>query len=111
MSAAQRGIVEPVFRQPADLEILDQHVGIGGQRAHLRLALGALEIDRDRLLAAVAGVEIGAPARRRRDEGRSPCARIVAGARPLDLDHLGAEIGEQLPGPGPGEDPRQLERP
>ena len=52
-------------------------------------------------------VEIGAVGAG--DEGRSPVARIVAGAGPLDLDHFGAEIGKQLPGPWTGEDPRELD--
>src|SRR3546814_19529266 len=35
------------------------------------------------------------------NESRPPFARVVARARPLDLDHLGAEVGEQLPAPRP----------
>ena len=38
------------------------------------------------------------------DEGRPPFARVVAALRVLHLDDIGAEIGEQLPGPGTGED-------
>jgi hypothetical protein len=37
-------------------------------------------------------------------EGRAPAAGIVAGALALDLDDVGAEIGEHLSGPGTGED-------
>ena len=33
-------------------------------------------------------------------EGRAPAARVVAGALALDLDDVGAEVGERLPGPG-----------
>jgi len=36
-------------------------------------------------------------------------AGVVARARPLDLDHLGAEVGEQLPAPRPREHARQLD--
>jgi hypothetical protein len=35
--------------------------------------------------------------------------RIVPGAGPFDLDDLGAKIGEQLAGPGAGQDARKLE--
>ena len=38
------------------------------------------------------------------DEGRAPFAGVVAAVGALDLDDVGAEIGEQLPGPGPGKD-------
>ena len=107
MSAERDRVIEPVSGQAADLEILDQDVGFGGERAHLRLPLGSLEVDRHRALAAVAAVEIGRGAVG--GEGRSPLARIVAGPGPLDLDHFGPEIGEQLPRPGPGEDPGQLD--
>jgi hypothetical protein len=42
-------------------------------------------------------------------KGRTPVPRVVPCARPLDLDHLRAEVREQLPCPGAGEDPRELE--
>jgi hypothetical protein len=32
-------------------------------------------------------------------EGRSPAPGVVAGTFALDLDHVGAEIGQNLPGP------------
>ncbi len=41
--------------------------------------------------------------------GRAPVAGIVAGAGALDLDHLSAEITENLPTPGPGEHAGQVE--
>ena len=41
--------------------------------------------------------------------GRAEGARIVARLRPLDLDDLGAEVGEVLPGPGTGEHARKIE--
>ena len=77
-----------------------------------RLALRRLEIDGDRALAAVAGVEIGGRQRRAvgaLHEGRPPAARVVAVARPLDLDDVGAEIGERLADPGAGEDAGEFE--
>jgi hypothetical protein len=42
------------------------------------------------------------------DEGRAPASGVVAlGA--LDLDHLGAEIGQGLADPRAGENARQLD--
>jgi hypothetical protein len=42
-------------------------------------------------------------------KGRAPMAGIVAFAGPLDLNHFGTEIGEQLPAPWPGKDAGQLD--
>src|SRR5262249_21183297 len=58
-----------------------------------RLALGVVEVDADAALVAVEREE------RRRAPGpgrRRPGARVVAGARAFDLDHVGAEIAEDL---------------
>jgi len=38
------------------------------------------------------------------DERRPPSAGIVTGAFTLNLDYVGAEIGQYLPGPGAGKD-------
>jgi hypothetical protein len=46
----------------------------------------------------------------RLDKRRSPGARLVA-LRTLDLDDVGAEIGEGLPGCRAGENARKLEDP
>src|ERR1043166_5371753 len=73
----ERGMVQPVFGEAADLEILDQHVGIAGERAHLLPTLGAFQVDRERGLAAVAAVEIGGAAVG--SEGRTPLPGVVAG--------------------------------
>jgi hypothetical protein len=42
---------------------------------------------------------------------RTKGPRIVTRARALDLDHLGAEIGQVLPAPRPREHARQVKRP
>src|SRR5262249_20366885 len=44
------------------------------------------------------------------DEGRSPLPGVVAGEA-FDLDHLGAEIGQKLPGPRSGQDAGELDDP
>ncbi len=109
----QRRLVEPIGGQPADLEVLDQHVALGGERLDQALPLRTREIDRHRPLVAI-GTEIiggvaGVPAGRVLDIGRPPDAGVVAGAGPLDLEHVGAVVAEQLPGPGPGEDAGKIE--
>ena len=79
---------------------------------HDALAHLGLEIDRDRALAAIAGVVVGGrelAAVGALDERRAPAARVVARAGTLDLDHVGAEIGEDLPRPRAGQNARELE--
>ena len=97
--------------EAADLEILDQHVRPGGELPDHAPSLLVVEIELDRALAAVGGMKIGGvemAAVGRFHEGRTPAAGIVAGPLALDLDHIGAEIGENLPGPGPRQDAGEL---
>ena len=78
----------------------------------MRLPSVALEVGLDRALAAVGGVEIGGAemaAVLGLDEGRAPGAGVVAGLAALDLDHVGAEIGQDLSGPRPGQDAGELQ--
>ena len=78
----------------------------------MRWPSGVSKIDGDRALAAVAGEIVGRAepaAVLVLHERRAPAAGVVAGAGPLDLDHLGAEIGQRLPGPGTGQDARQFQ--
>ena len=75
-------------------------------------AVLALEVELDRALAAIGGVEIGGAemvAVGALDERRPPAAGVVAGALALDLDHVGAEIGQNLPGPRPGQNAGKFE--
>ena len=104
-------VVEAVFLQPADLVVLDQNVGLLRQLDDERAAPLACDVDGDRLLAPVGGHEIGALAGRRpvRDEGRAPAARVVAAAGPLDLDDVGAHVGQCLRRPGAGQDAGEIE--
>jgi hypothetical protein len=46
---------------------------------------------------------------RRLDEGGAPAAGVVAGTLALDLDDVGAQIGQNLPCPGPRQDAGKLE--
>jgi hypothetical protein len=102
-------MVKPVFDQPADLEILDQNIGLTGQRLRRGAVLRLPKIQHNRAFAAVRRVEIGCgPVARAIDEGRAPLAGVVAAGR-LDLDHLGPQIGQHLAGPGPGQNARQFQ--
>ena len=47
--------------------------------------------------------------RRVRNEGGTPSAGVVAASGALDLDYIGAEIGQELSGPRAGEDACELE--
>ena len=39
----------------------------------------------------------------------APSTRVIAHTGSLDLDHFGAQVGEVLRGPGPSENPGQVE--
>ena len=101
-------IAQPVFRQRTDLEVLHQDVAIGDQPQRDLLPFRLADIQRDRHLVAVHANEIRAllgP----RHERRSEAAGIVTGARPLDLDHLGAQIAQHLRAGGTREHTGQVE--
>jgi hypothetical protein len=42
------------------------------------------------------------------NEGWAPSTGIVSGAFPLNLDNIGAQIGQDLSGPGSGQDAGKL---
>ena len=76
------------------------------------LAFSRFEIDSNRTLAAIAGVEIGSGQITiifRCNKGRAPCARIIARAGAFDFDHLRAQVGEILPAPRAGEHAGEVE--
>ena len=71
------------------------------------------DVHRHGLLATIGAGEIGGDARitlaRLERERGAPCTRIVSALRTLDLDHLGAHIGQELGCPGSGKDTGQVE--
>jgi len=86
-------------------KVVDDHVGDGGEAEEEGTALrGALEVDGDAALVAVQEVEEGGGA-------RGHGARLIAFARPLHLDHVGAQIGEEETGGGTGHDVPELQHP
>jgi hypothetical protein len=109
----ERGVIEAVTGQRADLEIFDDDVGLAAEIADDAPAVGRGEVDGDRLLAAIAAEIVSGFGRvapvRVLQKRRPPAARVVAAARLFDLDDLGAEVGEQLRAPRAGKHARQID--
>src|SRR6478735_917568 len=101
----QHVVADAPFVERARLEILDQDVGaLQHFHQHGATALGG-EVEPDRALVAIDADEIGGVLA---VERRSPVAHLVAGGR-LDLDHVGAVIGEDLRAIGSAENPREVD--
>jgi hypothetical protein len=93
-------VVEAVAGEPARLEVLDQDVGAPGQLAgHLGVGLVA-QVERDGALPAVDPEVVGGDTLALR---WGPGARVVARGA-LDLDHVGAHVGQQHRGVRAGQD-------
>jgi len=83
--------------QRAGTEILNEHVGAADEIQEPLHVLGLLEIYRDAALVGVDGKKARGHAF---PERRAPAAGVVA-LRPLDLDHVGTHVSEDLRGDGP----------
>ncbi len=106
---ADRGIVEAIALERADRKVLHEHIGLAREIADDRLAFRRPQIDRDRLLAAVAGKIVGALGGTvLLDEGLE-ASRLVAAIGLFDLDHGGAQLGEDHAGEGAGQHAREIE--
>src|SRR5690606_18144650 len=110
---ATQGVgITSVARHVAHLVILDEHIGGGRQFADQRLAFRPRDVAGDGALVAVGAQVVGGlagvvavPALQ---EGRAPTPGVVAAGMgragwTLDLDHIGAQIGEGLRAPGASE--------
>jgi hypothetical protein len=95
---------EPV-RSP-DLEVLDHGVGPGAQLERQRAPLLTPEVESARALAAVHRQVVG---RFAAGERGAPRARLVAALGTLDLDHVGAQIGQQHRAIGARQDAREID--
>ena len=98
-------VVDAVFGGPARPHVLDNNIAVGGEAAHQLLPFLCPQVDRDALLVAVDRVEIGAVGP---DEVGRQASRIVAGDL-LDLDHLRAEVAQNLGRERTRQERRQIE--
>ena len=93
-------VIEPEALEVADLVVLDQHVGGLDQLADDLLPLGLGMVERDRALVAVGDGEearmAGLDAVLALDPREAIAAPVVAHAGPFDLDHVRAQIAEDL---------------
>src|SRR6185437_3780532 len=85
-------------------EILDEHIGVGDELLDDGTALRVAQIEGEAALAAIEGA-----IHRRVAAALIPAAKRIATFRVFDLDDLGAEIGEELSGIGPGDETRRLD--
>jgi hypothetical protein len=99
----ERGVVEPEPGQRAGLEVLCHDVGRQRQPARRGGTLGRLQVDADALLVAV-------EQREEAGAGTEQPARVVAVHR-LDLDDLGAEVGQHHAAGRPHHHVRELDHP
>ena len=111
IAAAELVIAQAPFLHGAGLEVLDQHVGLVDQLAHRIAAFGRAQIEHHTLLVAA----LHLPPHAEAVVQHAPLAQRVATALPrgirrrLDLDHLGAEIGQGLAGEGAGDQLAEFE--
>ena len=91
--------------QRAGLEVLDQHVGLARQCAHDGLAFLAAQVELHRALVA----RLHLPPHGGPVAQHAPLAKRVADAHRLDLDDVGAELGQGLAGKGPGDQLTQFD--
>ena len=84
-------VAKAPFFQRAELEVVDQNVGLLDQPGENLLPRRGGQIDGQRTLVAVDAQKIGRFACRER---RAPAAGVVAGTRRLDLDDIGAHVAQ-----------------
>ena len=83
-------VADAPFFHRARLEVLDQDVGAFQQAQQHRAAVGLADVERDGALVAVDADEVAGVVV---VERRAPVAHLVA-LRRLDLDHVGAVVGQ-----------------
>src|SRR5262249_31422157 len=105
VETAQRFEAEPDPLHRPRTEVFDADGALARELSEDLEALGGLEVERDALLSAVDGHEV----RRLAADERRPASRVVALARLLDLDDLGAHVGEHHRAEGTGQHAREIE--
>ena len=105
VARAQHVGAEPFRRHPPGAEVVDDGVGAGDEAQEQLAAFRVADVERDRALAAVGVLK--------RERGlalrRGAVAVIVPSPRPLDLDHVGTEVGEERRRERPGDDAGEIE--
>ena len=103
----QAGVVQAVARHVADLEVLDKYMAVHRQFANQGLAGRLRNVTGERALVAVGAQVVGRFARFCAaavvQKGRTPAARVIAGAGALYLDDISTQVGQGLGAPGAGE--------
>ena len=89
---------EPEVRHDARAEIVDDDVRDRREPPRELEAARAIDVEHDAPLAA-------------HERSREPAAAVaeIHGVASLDLDHVGAEVGEDAGGDRPGDHPREVE--
>ena len=87
-------IVQPQSRRQAAAQIVDDGIGLPDKRLQVAFAFVGLDVEGQAALAEVPGLEIFAVAGPEHMRPDAP-GRIPAGFGVLDLEDLGAELGEQ----------------
>ena len=107
---AQPLVADPQPLHHAGAEALEQHVGLAHEpQQHLAPRVG-LQVDADRALVAVERQEQrAARALLRPLVARRRPAHVVAEPRVLDLQHVGAEVGQQPRAEAARQQPREVE--
>ncbi len=102
---AHRFVVEPETVHDSRAELLHQHVGTRQERPQPRPAFIGLEIEGDRLLAAVEQREVDAVP----TPSGLVSAHLLATVGPFDLDDLSARLGQDQARHRPRQQSREIE--
>ncbi len=111
MRVAQPCLVDPEPGEGPWPKVLHEDVGVVEQPAQDGAAVGCPQVEPDRALVAIDGQEVGGrprPIGRVTDPRRTPRPGRVAVGR-LDLDHVGAEVGQEHRRVRTGEDRRRVD--
>jgi hypothetical protein len=107
MALEKLGGCESASLERAGAEVVDDDVGVGDEVSEERLVLGIADVGDQTLLVSVDAQEVGALTAL--VERRSPAARLVTSAGPLDLEDVGAEVAEHHGTERTGEDAGEIE--
>ena len=97
IDAVNARVIETIFGQCADFEVLNEHVTLLGQCVHNRLALSGAVVDGDGLLATIGAQVVrtlACGACTALHEGWAPCSRVIAALGLFDFDDLCTQISE-----------------